>query len=127
MADRGFSDDELRLYELLQQFLGLSDDTDVAGRIVLLGPNGAIVGDCTLSADDIEVAVDSLLHLNIERGRGVDLAEGPLAVDEDAQVALPDGLLPVDQPLTADELDAGDFDLLVADFEEFLKSEGGQA
>ena len=57
MADRQFSNDDMRLYELLQQFLCLSSSTERAGTLLLLGPNGSIIGDCTLSADDIEAAL----------------------------------------------------------------------
>jgi hypothetical protein len=86
MADRGFSDDDLRLYELLQQFLALSDDKDVAGTIILIGPKGSIVGDATLSAADIEAAADALLKLNIQRAdvsEGLEPAEPLLDVDAD--------------------------------------------
>lgn len=83
MADRGFSNDELRLYELLQQFLALSDDTDVAGRIILLGPTGSIVGDATLAGPDIEAAADALLKLNIQRADARDMPAEPL-LDVDA-------------------------------------------
>ncbi|WP_399559333.1 hypothetical protein [Streptomyces chartreusis] len=88
MADRAFSNDELRLYELLQQFLALSDDTEVAGTLILIGPKGSIVGDCVLSAADIEAAADALLQLNIRRA---DAAEGlapaePLP-DDETQIA----------------------------------------
>jgi hypothetical protein len=86
MADRGFSDDDLRLYELLQQFLALSDSKDVAGTIILIGPKGSIVGDATLSAADIEAAADALLKLNIQRAdvsEGLEPAEPLLDVDAD--------------------------------------------
>ncbi|MFF7527343.1 hypothetical protein [Streptomyces pseudovenezuelae] len=84
MAERSFSNDELRLYELLQQFLCLSDSTDVAGTLILIGPKGSIVGDCTLSAPDIEAATDALLKLNIQRGDAIDQPADPLPeVDPD--------------------------------------------
>jgi hypothetical protein len=84
MADRSFSNDELRLYELMQQFLALSDSKDVAGTIILIGPKGTIVGDATLSAADIEAAADALLKLNIQRADGLDPAAAPLPeVDAD--------------------------------------------
>lgn len=102
MADRGFSDDELRLYELLQQFLNLSDDTQVAGRIIVLGPTGSIVGDATLAASDIEAAADALLKLNIQRG-------GPAA-----------------DPLAEDDVTDQDVTEVVTAFEKLLGN-GGQA
>lgn len=82
MADRGFSDDDLRIYELLQQLLALSDDTDVAGRVVFLGPTGAIIGDATLSAGDFEAATDALLKLNVQRADAENMPAAPLPIDE---------------------------------------------
>jgi len=78
MADHAFSNDELRLYELLQQFLCLSDSKQVAGRIIVLGPTGTIVGDASLSAQDIEDATDALLHKNIQRADLDDPPADPL-------------------------------------------------
>lgn len=103
MADRGFSNDELRLYELLQQFLALSDDTQVAGRIIVLGPTGQIVGDASLAARDIKDATDALLQLNI---RKADTAEG---------------LVPAEPLLDVDADDVAD---LVAEAEAFLANGG---
>jgi hypothetical protein len=82
MADRSFSNDELRLYELLQQFLALSSDKDVAGTLILIGPKGTIVGDATLSAADIEAAADALLKLNIQRADQTDPPAGALVEAE---------------------------------------------
>lgn len=79
MAERAFSNDDMRLYELLQQFLNLSDSTEHAGTLLLIGPKGSIVGDCTLSAADVEAATDALIRLNAQR-EGV---AGPLPVDDD--------------------------------------------
>ena len=87
MADHAFSNDELRLYELLQQFLCLSDSKQVAGRIIVLGPTGTIVGDASLSAQDIEDATDALLHKNIQRADLDDPPAGPLPFDELPAVA----------------------------------------
>lgn len=103
MADRAFSNDDMRLYELLQQFLCLSDSTEHAGTLLLIGPKGSIVGDCVLSAADIEAATDALLRLNISRGDqtpGLEPAEPLPVIDEE------------------------DSEELVAEVEEFLKSGG---
>jgi len=105
MADRGFSNDELRLYELLQQFLNLSDDPEIAGRIIILGANGAILGDASLAPKDVEDATDALLQLNI---RKADAAAG---------------LVPADPlPPVADE----DTDALMDEIQAYLGN-GGQA
>lgn len=95
MADRAFSNDELRLYELLQQFLALSDSTEQAGTLILIGPKGSIVGDCVLSADDIEAAADAIRDLNIRRA---DQAAG----------LQPAGPLPEDELPTVDPRDVAD-------------------
>jgi hypothetical protein len=106
MAGREFSDDELRLYELLQQFLGLSDDPTVAGRIILLGPAGNIVGDAALSAADIQAATDVLLNANIARAEASD----------------PNAASPGAEPLP--DVDADDVADLVAGAEAFLANGG---
>lgn len=110
MADRGFSNDELRLYELLQQFLCLSDSTEHAGTLILIGPKGSIVGDCTLSATDIEAATDALLKLNVQRTDASDPAAAPLPADDDITDEVADAMAGFDTDLAA-----------------LLDSEGGQA
>lgn len=107
MAERAFSDDDLRLYELLQQFLCLSDSTEVAGTLLLIGPKGSIVGDCTLSAADIQAAADALLKLNISRADAADPAAEPL-------------------PLTEDDLADTDVDDVFSSFATLLGSEDGE-
>jgi hypothetical protein len=67
MADREYTNDELRMEELRQQFLALSGDQDCAGRITFRGPNGEYVGEVKVSARDIEAVTDSLLSLNAFR------------------------------------------------------------
>ena len=60
MASRGFTDDDMRLYGLAQQFKELSDDEQVAGRIIVLNSKGQIVDDVSLSEEDIENATNRL-------------------------------------------------------------------
>ena len=60
MASRGFTDDDMRLYGLAQQFKELSDDEQVAGRIIVLNSKGQIVDDVSLSEADIENATNRL-------------------------------------------------------------------
>ncbi|MFD5294754.1 hypothetical protein ACFWJU_06060 [Streptomyces mutabilis] len=92
MAGRGFSDDELRLYELLQQFLALSDDETVAGRIIVQGPDGTIVGDATLAAADIEDATQALLWMNVQRAEALNVADEAIAaVGDEAEAFLRGG------------------------------------
>ncbi|MEU8469566.1 hypothetical protein AB0F30_16860 [Streptomyces sp. NPDC029006] len=70
-----FSNEEMRLAELLHQFLALSDDQDVAGRLIFRGPKGEYIGETTLSARDIEAATDALTSVNAYRA---DLEEAGL-------------------------------------------------
>ncbi|MFE0845298.1 hypothetical protein [Streptomyces rochei] len=92
MAGRGFSNDELRLYELLQQFLALSDDETVAGRIIVQGPDGTIVGDATLAAVDVEAATDALYRMNVQRAEALNVADEAIAaVGDEAEAFLRDG------------------------------------
>lgn len=62
--DRNPSPEELRLAELHDQFLALSDDQDNAGRIIFRGPNGQYVGEVKLSARDVKRATIALTSLN---------------------------------------------------------------
>ncbi|WP_161294027.1 hypothetical protein [Streptomyces sp. SID161] len=70
-----FSNEEMRLAELLHQFLALSDDRDIAGRLIFRGPKGEYIGETTLSARDIEAATDALTSVNAYRA---DLEEAGL-------------------------------------------------
>jgi hypothetical protein len=80
--EQPFSNAELRLAELLHQFLALSDDQDCAGRITFRGPSGEFIGEAKLSARDIEAATIALTSVNDYR-QGAE--EAGLAAD----VALP--------------------------------------
>jgi hypothetical protein len=55
------SDDvNLPLVDLLSAFLELSNDTENAGRLMLLSSTGQFVGDASLSARDIQIAIKAL-------------------------------------------------------------------
>lgn len=58
--DREFTPQEAALFDMLTELVGLSDDTENAGRIMFLGPNGQFVGDAVLSARDIAIATKAL-------------------------------------------------------------------
>jgi hypothetical protein len=64
MADREYTPDEQRLLDLYHQIIALSDDETVAGRFILLGPDGVIVAHGSLAARDIEAATDALASVN---------------------------------------------------------------
>jgi hypothetical protein len=58
--DRPTTDPNALILDLLSAFLGLSDDTDNACRLMLLGPTGAFVGDASLSTRDMQIAIKAL-------------------------------------------------------------------
>lgn len=90
MNEHPFSDEEMRLAELLHQFLALSDDDDNAGRIILRGPNGEYIGESKLSARDIAAATTALTSVNDYRQEAEDAALAaqaqPLPEVDDADV-----------------------------------------
>lgn len=83
-----FSNEEMRLAELLHQFLALSDDNENAGRITFRGPNGEFIGEAKLSARDIEAATDALTSVNAYRTamEETSLAAAALPLVDDADV-----------------------------------------
>jgi len=66
------------ILDLLNAFLGLSADTENAGRLMLLGPTGQFVGDASLSTRDMEIAIKAL-------------AAAKAFTDATADIQLPDG------------------------------------
>lgn len=50
----------MALYELLHQLMALSDDTQAAGRLLILDSAGAFVGELTLSDTDVAAASQAL-------------------------------------------------------------------
>lgn len=58
--DRPTNDSQPVILDLLNAFLSLSPDTDNAGRLMLLGPTGAFVGDASLSTRDMQIAIKAL-------------------------------------------------------------------
>ncbi|WP_330328205.1 hypothetical protein [Streptomyces pseudovenezuelae] len=60
MTEREFTPQEAALFDLLTEIVGLSDDTENAGRIMVLGPDGKFIGDASLSARDIQIAAKAL-------------------------------------------------------------------
>ena len=76
--EHSFSNEEMRLAELLHQFLALSNDKDIAGRLIFRGPKGEYIGEATLTARDIEAATDALTSVNAYRA---DMEEAGLKPD----------------------------------------------
>lgn len=90
MASRGFTDDDMRLYGLAQQFKELSDDEQVAGRIIVLNSKGQIVDDVSLSEADVEAATNRLWAANPANGLAVPDADIAVVGDE-VEAFLADG------------------------------------
>ncbi len=111
-SEHPFSNEEMRLAELLHQFLALSDDQDFAGRLIFRGPNGEYVGEAKLSARDIEAATSALESVNAYR-----------AAEEDKQL----GTVP--PPAAAETLpvvEDGDISDVFSGFATLLGSEDGE-
>lgn len=90
MASRGFTDDDMRLYGLAEQFKELSDDEQVAGRIIFLNSKGQIVDDVSLSEADVEAATNRLRAGNPANGLAVPDAD-IAAVGDEVEAFLADG------------------------------------
>lgn len=90
MASRGFTDDDMRLYGLAEQFKELSDDEQVAGRIIFLNSKGQIVDDVSLSEADVEKATNRLWAGNPANGLTVPDAD-IVSVGDEAEAFLADG------------------------------------
>jgi len=58
--EREFTPQEAALFDMLTEIVGLSDDTENAGRIMVLGPDGKFIGDAALSPRDILIATKAL-------------------------------------------------------------------
>jgi hypothetical protein len=79
--DRPANDPQALLLDLLNAFLGLSDDTENGGRLMLLSPTGAFVGDASLSTRDMQIAIKALdaAKALTEATQGLDLpGDAPL-------------------------------------------------
>jgi hypothetical protein len=90
MASRGFTDDDMRLYGLAEQFKELSDDEQVAGRIIFLNAKGQIVDDVSLSDADVEAATNRLWAGNPANGLAVPDAD-IASVGDEVEAFLADG------------------------------------
>ncbi|WP_329376088.1 hypothetical protein [Streptomyces sp. NBC_01483] len=87
--DRPTDESQPLILDLLAAFLGLSDDTDNAGRLMLLGPTGAFVGDASLSARDMQIAIKALAAAKAltEATRGMELpGDAPLDAKLEAEL-----------------------------------------
>jgi hypothetical protein len=96
---------DMALHLLFQQLRSLSPDTDVAGRVQILRPDGSYVADVTLSGRDVAVVNDTLASL---------LAAKPATEESTRPAELP----------TADD---ADIDQMLAQLEKVANGEDGGA
>ncbi|MER6092423.1 hypothetical protein [Streptomyces bluensis] len=80
MAEHQYTPEELALLGLNAQLLALSDDTTVAGRFILLGTDGRIVANGSLSDRDVAAATEALACLIAAR-KAMQESTGPAVYD----------------------------------------------
>lgn len=83
---RSDAEPQLPLIDLLSAFIGLSNDTDHAGRIMLLTSTGQFVGDVSLSDRDVQIAIKALAAAQALTEATADL-EVPGSTPADIKVA----------------------------------------
>ncbi|MCX4911827.1 hypothetical protein [Streptomyces sp. NBC_00878] len=128
-GDRPSDDTNLPLVDLLSAFLELSDDTENAGRLMLLSSTGQFVGDASLSARDIQIAIKALAAAKAftDATRDIDIP-GQTRVDAYLEADLEEHCLGLDADLLM-EMAAQDPNEAVAAFDEITRQpdEGGQS
>lgn len=124
--DRPSDTPNLPLIDLLNAFLGLSDDTENAGRLMLLSATGQFVGDASLSSRDIQIAIKALAAAKAFTDATRDIAiPGDAPVDAKLEADLEEHCLGLDADFLM-EMAAQDPNKAVAAFDEIAReSEGG--
>ncbi len=112
------------LVDLIAAFLGLSDDTDNAGRIMILGPTGAFIGGLKLSLRDVQIATQAITAARalIEATKGMNLP-GDAPVDPALENELEEYCIGLDTDLLMD-MAAQDPNSAVAAFDEITRQDG---
>ncbi|MFG2276696.1 hypothetical protein ACGFNY_43930 [Streptomyces chartreusis] len=114
------SSQEMAALELYHQLVNLSpDDGERDLMLTLRLPNGRYVGDVWLSKEDVEQLIDGTLTISQHRVAygAPEKPADPLPIDEDDTDPWP--------RLSQDDITDDAVEGLAAEFEEFLKSEGG--
>lgn len=125
--DRPANQPQPLLLDFLAAILGLSNDTDNAGRIMVLGPTGAFVGDATLSTRDLQIAIKALNAAKAltEATRGLNLP-GDAPLDPVLEADLEEHCIGLDTEFLMD-LAAQDPNSAVAAFDEITSQwDGGE-
>ena len=123
MEQRKLTEGELRLMAFYHQLAALSPDTNVAGRLLILRPDGSCFANLSLSDRDLEAATDAIASLNSAK-RALENDTRPVAIDVEEHFA--QALAIVNGPGLLPEPTTGDVDDVVAGFEALLRGEGGQ-
>lgn len=112
------------LVDLIAAFLGLSDDTDNAGRIMILGPTGAFIGGLKLSLRDVQIATQAITAARalIEATKGMNLP-GDVPLDPALENELEEYCIGLDTDLLMD-MAAQDPNSAVAAFDEITRQDG---
>lgn len=83
MADSTQAPQNMPLYELLHHLLGLSDDPENAGRLIILNGDGSFIGEATLAEKDITAVNEVLVALEMARAASAESTlPAPLTVDD---------------------------------------------
>ncbi|QLJ06831.1 hypothetical protein HZZ00_38030 (plasmid) [Streptomyces sp. NEAU-sy36] len=124
--DRPTNDPTTVILDLLNAFLGLSDDTENAGRLMLLGPTGAFIGDASLSTQDMQIAIKALAAAKAltEATKGMDLP-GDTPLDPALENELEEHCIGLDTEFLM-ELAAQDPNSAVAAFDEITTQWDGE-
>ena len=122
--DRPANQPQPILLDLLNAFLGLSDDTENAGRLMVLGPTGAFVGDVTVSLKDAQIAIKALEAAKAltEATRGMELP-GDAPLDPALENELEEYCIGLDAAELM-EMAAQDPNSAVAAFDEITRTDG---
>ena len=109
------------LVDLLAAFLGLSDDTENAGHILILGPTGKFIGDMQLSPKDVQIATQALTAARAltEATKGMNLP-GDTPIDPALENELEEHCIGLDADHLMD-LAAQDPNSAVAAFDEIVR------
>jgi len=123
--DRPINEQSLIL-DLLNAFLGLSDDTENACRLMLLGPTGQFIGDASLATRDVHIAIKALnaARALIEATRGLDLP-GDAELDPVLEAEFEEHCIGLDPEFLMD-LAAEDPNSAVAAFDEITSQWDGE-
>jgi hypothetical protein len=124
--DRPTNEAQPLLTDLLAAFLNLSNDTENAGRLMILSSTGAFVGDASLSTRDMQIAIKALAAAQalIEATREIDVP-GDTPLDPKLEADLEEHCIGLDASFLM-EMAAEDPNSAVAAFDEITQQSDGE-